>query len=140
MTKLKTFYSALFFLTVILKAQAFQIGTTVITYSDPARSNRSIQTEIYYPAATAGSNVAVSAGTFPIIVFGHGFMMAWSAYQNIWEDLVPQGYIVIFPTTEGSISPNHANFGADLAFLVTKLQSESANNASSPFFNHINSK
>lgn len=140
MTKLKAFYSALFFLTVILKAQAYQIGTSVITYTDPARSNRSIQTEIYYPAATAGSNAAVSPGAFPIIVFGHGFMMAWSAYQNIWEDLVPQGYIVVFPTTEGSISPNHANFGADLAFLVTKLQSESASNASSPFYNHINSK
>lgn len=140
MIKLKMYYTVLFFMAIIVKAQAYQIGTTVITYSDPARSNRSIQTEIYYPAGTAGSNVAVSSGTFPVIVFGHGFMMAWSAYQNIWEDLVPQGYIVAFPTTEGSISPNHANFGTDLAFLVTKLQSESTSNVSSPFYNHINSK
>lgn len=129
-----------FFASEPLAAQAYQIGHVQITYQDPARGMRNIQTEIYYPAATAGTGVAVSPGAFPVIVFGHGFVMAWDAYQNIWEDLVPLGYIVAFPRTEGSISPNHGDFGLDLAFLVGKLQSESASNSSSPFYNHINSK
>ncbi|MCA6363931.1 MAG: T9SS type A sorting domain-containing protein [Bacteroidetes bacterium] len=116
------------------------IGHTQITYSDPLRSNRAIQTEIYYPAATAGDDVPVSAGTYPVIVFGHGFVMVWSAYQNIWEALVPEGYIVAFPRTEGNINPNHAEFGADLAFLTAKLQSESATNTSSLFYGHVNSR
>jgi dienelactone hydrolase len=116
------------------------IGHTQITYTDPARANRAIQTEIYYPAATNGDDVPVSAGTYPVIVFGHGFVMVWSAYQNIWEALVPQGYIVAFPRTEGNISPNHADFGADLAYLVGKLQSESATNMSSLFYGHVNSR
>ncbi|MCX6295869.1 MAG: dienelactone hydrolase family protein [Bacteroidetes bacterium] len=132
--------SFLLFVSVVANAQPFQIGHTQITYTDPARSSRSIQTEIYYPTTTAGTSVPVSAGTFPVIVFGHGFVMTWDAYQNIWEDLVPQGYIVAFPRTEGSISPVHAEFGKDLAFLVTKLQSESATNAASLFYNHINNK
>ena len=127
-------------LSLTIKAQPFAVGHIQITYTDPARGGRSIQTEIYYPAATAGTGVPVSTGAYPIIVFGHGFVMAWDAYQNIWDDLVPQGYIVAFPRTEGSISPSHGEFGKDLKFLVTKLQSESATNMSSLFYNRINSK
>lgn len=125
---------------LVTKAQPYQIGHVQITYTDPARSGRSIQTEIYYPATTAGTSVPVAAGAFPIIAFGHGFVMTWDAYQNMWEDMVPQGYIVAFPRTEGSISPVHAEFGKDLAFLISKLQSESATNSSSLFYNHVNSK
>ena len=136
----KLFFVSFLFLSLLGKAQTYAVGHVQITYTDPARASRSIQTEIYYPAATAGTSVPVSAGTFPIIVFGHGFVMSWDAYQNIWEDLVPQGYIVAFPRTEGSISPSHGEFGKDLKFLVTKLQSESATNLSSPFYNHINTK
>lgn len=59
-----------------LNAQ-YQIGHTTITYIDASRSNRSIATEIYYPALTAGNNTTAAAGQFPVIVFGHGFVMAW---------------------------------------------------------------
>lgn len=118
-------------------AQSYAVGHTQITYTDPARQNRAIQTEIYYPAATAGDDVPLSPGTFPVITFGHGFVMVWSAYQNIWTSLVPQGYIVAFPRTEGSVSPVHAEFGTDLAFLITKLQSEGSTNTQSLFYNHV---
>lgn len=130
----------LLFLTLLSARIYAATGHTQITFTDPARSNRAIQTEIYYPAATAGDDVPVSAGTYPVIVFGHGFVMVWSAYQNIWESFVPAGYIVAFPRTEGSISPNHAEFGADLAFLVGKLQSESATNTASLFYGHISNR
>jgi predicted dienelactone hydrolase len=141
MKKINYFFATiLFFLTFISKAQPYQIGHTQITYTDPSRAGRSIQTEIYYPTVTAGTSVPVSSGTYPLIVFGHGFVMAWDAYQNIWENLVPQGYVVAFPRTEGSISPVHAEFGKDLTFLITKMQSESAVNVSSLFYNHINTK
>ncbi|MDQ3047410.1 MAG: T9SS type A sorting domain-containing protein [Bacteroidota bacterium] len=133
----------LFLLLVIgsrINSQTYAVGHQQITYNDPARAGRAIQTEIYYPAATAGTGVPVSAGTFPLIVFGHGFVMTWDAYQNVWDDLVPRGYIIAFPRTEGNFSPNHGEFGKDLAFLVGKMQNESATNSASLFFNHINSK
>lgn len=131
---------AVLILSFSTKAQTYSVGHTTITYTDPARSGRSIATEIYYPTTTAGTSVPVSAGAFPVIVFGHGFVMTWDAYQNFWDDLVPQGYIIAFPKTEGTFSPVHADFGKDLAFLVAKLQSESATNSSSLFYNHVNSK
>ncbi len=141
MKKLNTIFTVLFLLTIIIKAQAvYQIGTANITFSDPARSGSSIPTYIYYPATSAGASAPFAAGSFPIIVFGHGFSMSYSAYSNIWNNLVPQGYIVAFANTQTGTSTNHADFAADLAFLVTKIKSESATNASSLFYNHVNSK
>ena len=103
-------------------AQNFAVGSTTVTFNDPSRSNRAIETDIYYPATSAGSNKTVATGQFPVIVFGHGFVMSVAAYQNIWSALVPQGYIVALPKTEGSILPNHTNFGRDLAYVVSALQ------------------
>jgi len=103
-----------------------QIGHTTVTFIDSSRSNRQIATEIYYPATTAGNNTPIASGVFPLITFGHGFVMTWSAYQNFWDTLVPEGYILAFPTTEGGFSPSHADFGADLKFLITKIQSNGA--------------
>jgi dienelactone hydrolase len=117
----------------------FPVGHRQITFQDPARSNRSIQTELYYPAVSAGDNVDVAAGQFPIIVFGHGFVMAWDSYDNIWNTLAPLGYIMAFPRTEGSVSPNHDEFGKDIAFLINKLKSENTNSAS-PFYQKITNK
>lgn len=136
----KLLFLLLFLPAAAATAQSFAIGHTQITYTDPARQNRAIQTEIYYPATVAGDDVPVAAGTYPVITFGHGFVMVWSAYQNIWTALVPQGYIVAFPRTEGNVSPVHAEFGADLSFLVTKIQSEGSTNSLSLFYNHVNSR
>lgn len=108
-------------------AQPFAIGSTTITFTDSSRSNRAIQTDIYYPATTAGVNAPVAtASTYPVISFGHGFVMTVGAYQNIWSTLVPQGYIVALPKTEGSFSPSHTNFGRDLAFVINQLQAAGA--------------
>ena len=104
-----------------------QVGHTQITFIiDTSRNNRSIPTEIYYPATVAGNNTPIAAGVFPVISFGHGFVMTWSAYENFWDDLVSEGYILAFPTTEGGFAPDHADFGADLKFLITEIQNNGA--------------
>jgi predicted dienelactone hydrolase len=124
----------LLFSLIFLESETFaqhQIGHTQITFQDASRGNRSIQTEIYYPAAASGNDVAIESGSYPVIVFGHGFVMAWDAYQNLWEEFVPRGYIMVFPRTEGSIfGTDHQKFGWDLQFLVTQMQNEGANSSS----------
>jgi dienelactone hydrolase len=111
----------------------YQIGHTTLTFNDPTRNGgfgsgggpgRQIQTEVYYPTYTAGENTPVATfPDFPVIVFGHGFAMGWDAYQNIWEHLVPKGYIMAFVRTEGSLfpAPSHGDFGQDLALVSTKM-------------------
>lgn len=121
----------------LISFSQFNIGHTTITFNDPSRTGgygsgggagRQIQTEIYYPAATTGDNTAISSGNFPIIVFGHGFAMAWDAYQDIWEHYVPLGYVIAFPRTEGSLipSPVHADFGLDLSLVEQRMQAENS--------------
>lgn len=133
---MKRMLSVLLFLSLCLGSFAqYPIGHRTITYQDPARSNRNIETEIYYPAITAGDNTDVATGQFPIIVFGHGFMMSVSSYENIWTALVPLGYIVALPTTEGG-APSHSNFGLDLSFLINRIKAEGAN-SSSPFYQKV---
>src|SRR6476620_5150956 len=80
----------------------FQIGHTTMTFIDPSRGNRAVETEIYYPADVAGDDTTIAFGIekFPIIAFGHGFLMGWNAYENIWTAVVPQGFIMAFPKTE----------------------------------------
>ncbi len=106
-----------------------------MTFVDPAR-NRTIPTELYYPASTPGHNVPVAqppGDGFPAITFGHGYLMVWSAYANIWQALVPRGYVVAFPRTEEGLLPSHLELARDLVFLVARLRQENEN-ASSPFF------
>ncbi|MBI3519605.1 MAG: T9SS type A sorting domain-containing protein [Bacteroidetes bacterium] len=117
------------------QAQTYQVGHCSINFKDASRTGgyaitgssvvtvggttgRDIGTEIYYPAATAGNNVAVATGTFPVVVFGHGFVMTWDAYTDLWTNLVSNGYIVCLARTEGGFSPVHLDFGKDLAKIA----------------------
>lgn len=120
-------------------AQTFSVGHKSQTFIDPSRSKRNITAEIYYPANTTGDNVAMAAGQFPVLVFGHGFVMTWSSYDVEWNAIVPNGYIMVFPTTETSFSPSHADFGKDIAFLTGALKSEGSN-PTSFFYGAVASK
>lgn len=138
---MKQIYILFFFFSSIpaLLAQSYPIGNTTITFNDPARGNRAIEVDIYYPAVSAGNNAPVAGNTgekFPLVVFGHGFVMTVSAYQNIWTALVPAGYIVALPKTEGNLFPNHTNFGKDLAFVLGALQ-VAGNTSGNLFFNKV---
>ncbi|MCG8702445.1 MAG: T9SS type A sorting domain-containing protein [Bacteroidales bacterium] len=102
-------------------AQSYRIGHKTVNFYDQAR-RRTVQTEVYYPAAKAGNDVEIANGEFPVIVLGHGFVMNVNNYANFWNELVPQGYIMLLPRTEGNIWPNHGRFGDDIAFLAAEMQ------------------
>ena len=108
----------------------FEIGSTVITFTDESR-DRAIETRIFYPALAAGEGVAVSEGKFPVISIGHGFAMNYDSYAYLWEHLVPLGYIIALPTTETDfVTVSHGDFALDLAFVINELQNAGANEAS----------
>lgn len=124
-------------------SQSFQTGTITLTFNDPARTGgfgsgggagRQIQTEIYYPAVSGGSNVAVASGSFPVVVFGHGFVMSWDSYNNVYSELSKRGYIVALPRTEGGTGPNHLNFGLDLALVASRMLQLNSTNTLAPIF------
>jgi dienelactone hydrolase len=47
-----------------------------------------------------------------------------SAYRCFADSLVPYGYILLLPRTEGGISPSHQQFGLDLRFLNEQMKTE----------------
>lgn len=122
--------------TSISFGQPYAIGTTSQTFVDASRNNRSIACTISYPAATTGTNTPIANNIFPVIAFGHGFVMTVDAYQNITDILVPQGFIVAFPSTEGGFSPSHQNFALDLAFIIAQLKLANTQ-SNSIFYQHV---
>ena len=132
---------------VSLHANAFFVGHMSINFKDASRTGgytisggitmpgtgRTVGSEVYYPSTVTGDNVPVAIGQFPVVVFGHGFAMGWSSYDNIYNRLASLGYIVILPRTEGGTiapPPVHLDFGKDLAFLAS--QGIALNTVSSP--------
>lgn len=111
MSKALTFITFIIgFSAIHLTAQPYAVGHTTLSLTDASRSNRSVPVEVYYPAATAGDNVPVTGNKkFPVISFGHGFVMTWDAYKNVWNALVPEGIIVAFPKRKVPLRPLTAN-------------------------------
>jgi dienelactone hydrolase len=133
------------FICIVLNSfsQTYQTGTITLTFNDGLRTGgygsgggagRQIQTEVYYPATTSGSNVALANGTFPVVVFAHGFVMDWSSYDNVYSELSKRGYIVALPRTEGTLSPNHQEFGKDIALIGNKMLQLNITNTLAPIF------
>lgn len=135
-SKMKALLPILTFLWPVLTYAQFSVGERTITFNDPSRNNRAIECEIYYPAASAGTNVPLASGSFPVIVFGHGFTMQPTAYPNWKDEFVPEGYIMVFPSTETGFSPSHEAFGLDLKFMAIEMQNAGSDN-SSPFYQHV---
>jgi dienelactone hydrolase len=140
----------LFFLAAFAgaNAQVYPVGNTTITFADPTRTGgvgtgggpgRQIETKIFYPATAAGTNAPVANGTFGVLVFGHGFVMAWDSYAPIYDSLARAGFVVAVPRTEDGFSPNHTEFGRDLAFVSDRMLALNTN-AGSIFNQKLNGK
>jgi hypothetical protein len=122
-------------------APAYEIGHISAPFTDPDRGNRSVPTEIFYPAEAGGENAPIAPppqGGFPVVSFGHGFLIPWDDYDFLWEGLVPAGYIVALPATEQGLLPSHLEFGRDLAFVVRRIRA-AGDDPGSPFYASVSS-
>ncbi len=102
-------------------SQPFAVGHRSLSLLDAAR-NRNVTAEVYYPAISTGDNVEFANGSFPVFTLAHGFLIPGNTYQNFADALVPEGFVIVLPTTEGGILPNHDAFGKDIAFLNTAFR------------------
>ncbi|MBS3768319.1 MAG: alpha/beta fold hydrolase [Candidatus Cloacimonetes bacterium] len=100
------------------------------TYVDPSRDDRPILTQIYYPTA--------SNEIFPTIVFAHGWLLNYTNYSQLSQDLAAEGWIVALPRTEGGLFPSHQDFALDLSFVANSLQID-GNDSTSVLYNMVDS-
>lgn len=105
-------------------AAVFPVGTTTRTFVDSTRSGRSVDCDIYYPGETSGANVPLADGAFPVVSFGHGFLIGTTRYEYLGNGLASSGFLVVMPRSEGGVFPDHEAFGLDLAFVIRALAEE----------------
>ena len=121
-------------------AQAqYAVGTTSVTYVDPARGNRDIPCDLYYPALAGGPEQPVAdppTAGFAAVAFGHGFQLPANVYGWIAGELAAQGCVVALPRTGSELFPDHEDFGLDLAFVAAAVRDADTEPAS-PFFGRM---
>ena len=107
-----------------LAAQNPGTGHASLVLKDTQRGNRKVPVEIYYPEESGASGInATDPGNdrFPLICFGHGYLLSGIWYQHICDILVPQGYILILPNTESGLFPSHETLGEDMSFALNEI-------------------
>ena len=130
--------------TTTLPVAPFAVAQTSATFVDPSRgsparggtpaqTSRTIATTIYYPSSippTADAPTpAPAAGTFPLVVFAHGYEIDAAAYAPLLRDLAVGGYVVAapdFPGTStaspgGAIREDALQQPADISFVITSM-------------------
>ncbi len=107
-----------------IASQGYNAGHSSITLKDTSRRNRKIPVEIFYPEMNIGdssSNTVRNNEKYPLICFGHGYLLSGVWYQHIVDILVPQGYILVFPNSEDGLFPSHKTLGEDLCFALDEI-------------------
>lgn len=120
----------------------YPVGTADVTYTDPARGNRAVPVDLYYPATTGGTGQPVGTpppAGFPAVSFGHGFQMTAGVYAWVAGRLAALGCVVAVPRTGGELFPSHGQFALDLAFTARALR-DAGSDPASPFFGRMGSR
>jgi predicted dienelactone hydrolase len=107
-----------------LVAQNFSTEHTSLVLRDTQRKNRKVEVEIYYPEEQSGRSLAETEadnGRFPLICFGHGYLLSGVWYQHVCDILVPQGYILVFPNSESGLFPSHKTLAEDMCFVLNEI-------------------
>lgn len=106
---------------------AYEFDSYSDLFIDVERDNREIDVQIYYPIGE------IEEETFPVIIFGHGWLLNYTFYSDFAEVMATSGSIVVFPRTEEGFFPDHQEFALDLIFLAGEIQWENADPASNLF-------
>jgi predicted dienelactone hydrolase len=105
---------------------------------NPAASSRTIVTTIYYPTTVAPSSAnptpPPAKGTYPLLVFAHGYAIDAAAYAPLLRSLAAGGYFVAAPDFPGTstaysgsaIRSDSLEEPADISFVITSLLNQSA--------------
>ncbi len=88
---------------------------------------------VYYPStgapsADAAENAAAASGTFPLVVFAHGFAVSAATYSELLQAVAAQGFVVAAPdfprsSTAITASPgrDYVEQASDVSFVITSL-------------------
>ena len=120
MTRLQAFQAQLwvFVAAILLGLQSVsaQVNQFTAALTDTSRANRVIGLDIRVPSE--------ASEVLPWVVFGHGFVMPTTDYDDLATALATAGYAVFMVETEVGFLPSHEDFGMDLAYVVENASSD----------------
>lgn len=99
----------------------------------PAEPDRTLPVLLLYPAAgevpaatEPVDDAVVADGTFPLVVFSHGWTASGPAYERRIQEWARDGYIVAAPTFPlssgaGGVLRDYRNQPADVSFVIDEL-------------------
>ena len=96
----------------------YGIGEKTVTLVDPSRG-RTLQTTIYYPATSNGTNAPVVCGPFPMVVAGHGAAGNGRSAADLFRFLVNDGYVVVGPTFPSGFQFDQ--MARDVSFVIDEV-------------------
>jgi len=131
--------SILLFLSINAFPQKYETGELSLKFIDKERGNRRIPVDIYYPVNSLRSDSDTYpdiSEKFPVICFGHGYLISGKWYDHICDILVPEGFILIIPASEDGLFPSHKTLAKDMNFALNEI-SKLNQDKSSPLFNRI---
>jgi dienelactone hydrolase len=77
------------------------VGVTTIDAVDESRGNRTLPTEIWYPARRAGRDVAPLPHRYPLVLIAHGFCGSRLYYDYLATHLTSWGFVIAAPDFTG---------------------------------------
>ncbi len=114
----------------------YKIGHKSISVKDFGQDDYSVGAELFYPCKNIEDENSIESGKFPLIIFAHGYQLAYDDYHYIWESLVPKGYILAFLTTQAGVTIDIDSYADD----IITLQNELLHTSSSILSGHISEK
>lgn len=114
----------------------YGVGTITLDLFDASR-NRRLLTTVNYPAApgTSGTGIPSAAGSFPLVVAGHGSQGNGAGAAGMHRFLTEAGYVVAAPTFPSGF--DFPNMARDVSFVITKMLEQSAG-GSGPLAGRVN--
>ncbi len=116
----KQLLSAVMISFTLVSAGQYEIGSSSIELRDPARGNRRVTADLWYPVVPPDQSVTAGATLpqkFPVICFAHGYQHPGDRYGNLVGMIVPAGYIMISLTTFEGPFPSHRGYAEEVRFL-----------------------
>src|SRR5512147_1094799 len=105
-----------------------RVGVTTVTAVDTSRGNRTLTTELWYPARRAGRDAAPLPRKYPLVIVAHGLCGSRLYYDYLAPHLASWGFIVAAPDLRGFTSADcHDGAGSfddlalDLSFVCRDL-------------------
>jgi len=116
------------------KTGRLKVGVATVTAVDSARGDRTLPTEIWYPARAAGRETEPLPRAYPLVLMAHGFCGSRLNYEYLTEHLASWGFVVAAPDftglthddcTPGPPTGSPDDWGADLSFVCRTLHDTS---------------